>query len=90
VTGKSGTTKEYLMARLTLRRTVMVVCAAAFAAGILGASVGAPAGAGVQQPVTPATAPPSGGGVKITVGEIVVGGASVEQDPQPVGPLSFT
>lgn len=78
------------MARITLRRTLMVVCTAAFAAGILGATVGTPAGAGVQQPITPATAPPSGGGVQITVGDISVLGASVEQDPQPAGWLSVT
>lgn len=76
------------MPRTTLRRILMVVCTATFAAGILGASVGTPAGAGVQQPVTPATAPPSGGGVKITVIEVL--GASVEQDPQPVGWLAGT
>jgi len=67
------------MARITNRRTLMVLCTAAFAAGVLGASVVSPAGAGVQQPVTPATAPPAGSGVQIIV-----------LKPQPVGPLSFT
>jgi hypothetical protein len=69
----------------------MVLCTAAFAAGIVGATIGAPAGAGVQQPPTPATAPPPGGGVQVVVGgDIVVGGLAVEQEPAPVGWLSST
>lgn len=78
MTGDSGTPKEHPMARPSLRRSLAIVCTAAFAAGILGVTVGGPAGAETRGQV--ATPPPSGSGVQITV----------VQPAQPVGPLSFT
>lgn len=67
------------MTRRPLRRSLATVCAATLAAGILGISVGGPAGASSRGQV--ATPPPPGSGVQITV---------IEQQPTPIGPLSFT
>jgi len=76
------------MSRRSLRRSLAVICTAVFAAGILGVSASGPAGAETRGQV--ATPPPPGAGVQITVGTITVGGASVEQQPQPAGWVSFT
>lgn len=77
------------MYRPTLRRSLATICTAVFAVGILGVSVGGPAGAETR--AQEATPPPPGSGVQITVGTITVGGEAVERPaPQPLGPLSFT
>ena len=76
------------MSRRSLRRSLAAVCTAVFAAGLLGVSASAPAGAETRGQV--ATPPPPGAGVQIVVGNITVGGAAVEQEPQPAGWVSFT
>jgi len=64
----------------SLRRTLAAVCTAAFAGGLLAVAGIGSAGAGVPRPSVPATPAPPGGGVQIVV----------EQEAQPLGPLSFT
>jgi hypothetical protein len=67
--------------RHPLRRIGATLCAAALAAGVLGVTAAAPAGAEPRTQI--ATPPPPGGGVQITVQQVIV-------LPQPIGPLSFT
>jgi hypothetical protein len=64
------------------------VCTAVFAAGVLGVAVGGPASAEVPSRTRTqiATPPPPGSGITIIVG----GTAVVADQPQPLGPLSFT
>jgi hypothetical protein len=69
------------MTRRPLHRIGATLCAAALAAGVLGVTAGAPAGAETRTQI--ATPPPPGGGVQITVQTVIVA-------PQPIGPLSFT
>jgi hypothetical protein len=66
--------------RHPLRRIGATLCAAALAAGVLGVTAAAPAGAETR---TQIATPPPGGGVQVTVQQVIV-------VPQPIGPLSFT
>lgn len=72
--------------RRPLRRIGATLCAAALAGAVLGVSGGAPAGAGTRTQV--ATPPPSGGGVQVTVQQVIV--LPDVPAPTPIGPLSFT
>lgn len=71
------------MSRRSLRRSLAGLCTAAFAAGILGVSASAPAGATTRDQV--ATPPPPGSGVQIVVITPVEQAA-----PQPTGWVSST